>query len=313
MGNFARPLADAANVENFLIHCLGIATQCDWLEMQNVDFDELVQKIREAEAANLVIGREPTLTSHNNRHRKHRDEDARQLLRRSVLTDLITLERLDDDDEIELGRGGAMPRGKSPVAQRNAYFIVGLPASGKSTLVSKTADELGAVIVDSDFAKRKLPEFDGTLAGANLVHKESSHIVFGGGGAESLLGYCTTNGLNIVIPTVGANVGDVLAEAQALKSAGYKVHLSATILCRDEAAKRATSRFLKTKRYVPLGLIFDGYANDPLMHYYQQRCQHASNPFWASIGSYHTGGHTPGAVEFTDKSNPVSLLEGDAK
>jgi hypothetical protein len=301
MGNFARPLIDTATVENFLTNCLGIEDDCQWLTD------------RDAEATNSVVGQMTTLADKANRQRKYRDEDARKALRKTILTELIELDRLDNDDDIRLGTGGAKPKGAEPVAGHNAYFIVGLPASGKSTLVTRTADLLGAMIIDSDFAKRKLPEFENTLAGANLVHKESSLIVIGDGGVASLLGYCKTKGLNVVIPTVGGSMDDVIVDAQALKDVGYNVHLSATILGRDEAAKRAASRFLETERYVPLSLIFDGYANDPVMHYYQQRCEHTTVPFWDSLGSCKTGGAQAGALEYTGPTNPVFLLEEDAK
>lgn len=313
MGNFARPLVDTTTVESFLTNCLGIEDDCDWLTDQAIKFDVLVKKIRDAEATNSVVGQVPTIDGHANRQKKYRDDDARRALRNTILKELIGLDRLDNDDDIKLGIGGAKPKGAEPIAGRNAYFIVGLPASGKSTLVTRTADLLGAMIIDSDFAKRKLPEFENTLAGANLVHKESSLIVIGDGGSASLLGYCKTKGLNVVIPTVGGDMDDVMVDAQALKDAGYKVHLSATILGRHDAAKRATVRFLQTDRYVPLSLIFDGYANDPVMHYYQQRCEHQNLSFWDSLGSCKTGGAQAGSIEYTDKTNPVFLLEEDAK
>lgn len=313
MGNFARPLVDTATVEKFLTNCLGIEDECDWLLERSIKFDALVKKIRDAEATNSVVGLDQTIDSQANRQKRYRDDDARKILRKTILRELIELDRLDDDDNIALGHGGAKPRGAQPIADRNAYFVVGLPASGKSTLVTRTADVLGAMIIDSDFAKRKIPEFENTLAGANLVHKESSLIVIGDGGIASLLGYCKTKGFNVVIPTVGGNMADVIIDAQALKDVGYKVHLSATILERDEAAKRATSRFLDTNRYVPLSLIFDGYANDPVMHYYQQRCEHSTAPFWDSLGSFKTGGEKAGAIEYTDPANPVFLLKENAK
>ena len=313
MGNFARPLLDTATVESFLINCLGIEDDCEWLIDRAIKFDVLVKKIRDAEATNSVVGQVPTIDGQANRQKKYRDEDARKALRKTILTELIEMDRLDNDDDIKLGTGGAKPKGAEPVAGRSAYFVVGLPASGKSTLVTRTADSLGAMIIDSDFAKRKLPEFENTLAGANLVHKESSLIVIGDGGVASLLGYCKTKGLNVVIPTVGGSMEDVIVDAQALKDVGYKVHLSATILGRHDAAKRATSRFLETDRYVPLSLIFDGYANDPVMHYYHQRCEHANLSFWDSLGSCKTGGAQAGFLEYTDPANPIFLLEEDAK
>ena len=40
---------------------------------------------------------------------------------------------------------------------------------------------------------------------------------------------------------------------------------------REKSVRRAFQRFLKTDRYIPLSLIFDGYANDPILCYYRLR------------------------------------------
>jgi hypothetical protein len=309
--SYARPLEDVETVEFFLGNCLGMKKNPNFFAKHGTNLGALAQKIRDAEAANKGVNREPTVASRKNRHNDYRDDDKRDTLREQVLTELVTLDRLNDDDQIKLGVGGAKPQGKDPVKGKQAYFIVGLPASGKSSLVAKTADVLGAMIIDSDFAKRKLPEFNGSFAGANLVHKESSLIVLGGAkNDESLLGLCRVAGFNVVLPTVGADFADIQEMAQALKNAGYDVHLSATILHRGEATVRAAGRFLATDRYVPLGLIFDGYANDPVMHYYRELSEFASAGFWKSIGCLHTGDVGNGKVECTSDDNPVSLLKG---
>lgn len=306
---YARPLGDAETVEHFLGNCLGISEECDFLSDNKVTFSKLAKLVRDAENANKGVDGESTLDRPANRDRRYRDDQSRGDLRKQILSELINLDRLDNDDAIVLGSGGAKPRGlEKPVAGHQAYFIVGLPASGKSSIVTNTADTLGAMIIDSDFAKRKLPEFDGTPVGANLVHKESSLIVLGGTTAPSLLGYCKRDGYNMVIPTIGSNFDDIRKTAQALKDEGYSVHLSATILHRKEAAIRATGRFLQTARYVPLGLIFDGYANDPVMNYYRERCAFGRDNFWASMGSIRTD-VVNGEIEYTDPANPVFLRE----
>lgn len=310
---YARPLGDQSNVEQFLDTCLGIDAQWDLLSTHGIDLFKLAQKIRDAELTNRGTAGEATIDRPNNRDSRFRDERSRALLRQQILTELIGLDRLDDDEAIKLGVGGAKPKGMdTPIADKQAYFIVGLPASGKSGLVTAAADKLGAMIIDSDFAKRKLPEYNGSFAGANLVHKESSLIVLGGSKAPSLLDYCKVNGFNVVIPTVGGDFDDILAAASALKDKGYAVHLSATILHRREAAVRATGRFLQTDRYVPLGLIFDGYANDPVMNYYRHRSEFHAEGFWKSMGSINTGSNHGGKIEHTDESNPVFLLRQEA-
>ena len=59
---------------------------------------------------------------------------------------------------------------------RKAFLVMGLPASGKSSAVAESvAKENGALIIDSDLVKEKLPEFSGGLL-ASAVHNESSLI-----------------------------------------------------------------------------------------------------------------------------------------
>lgn len=77
--------------------------------------------------------------------------------------------------------------------ERKAFIVIGLPASGKSSAVAEPlAQKYGALIIDSDEAKERLPEFtDGLLADA--VHEESSDI------AERVRSNAIENGDNIVL------------------------------------------------------------------------------------------------------------------
>ena len=305
---YARPLLDQEAIEDFLGKCLSINDPPQLPGVGHLSTTDIAKKIRDAESAVRQTNEEPTLTSKRNRVKKFRDDDARSELRKNILTELITLDRLDDDDHLKLGAGGAKPKGADPQPSYQAYIVVGLPASGKSTLISRISDELGAVILDSDHAKRKLPEFDNTVAGANLVHKEAGQIVFGGSDNPSLLGYCIANKFNVVIPKIGQDFEDIKRLRDALKHAGYKVHLTATILTRETATVRALCRFLKTGRYVPLGLIFDGYANDPLMNYYKERVSALSSSDWESFGAISTFATPISVDDCTSELNPAHLL-----
>ena len=310
---YARPLNDQVRVDLFLEKCLGL--QGDHLHShQRLPISTVSKKIRDAESALVATDDEPTLTSKNNRVHGYRDDAQRKGLRQEVLKELITCDRLDDDDLIKLGSGGAKPQGIEPVAGRQAYLIIGLPASGKSSIVARTADKLGAIIIDSDFAKRKLPEYDGSAAGAKLVHEESTEIVLGGGTAPSLLGYCKTTGINVVIPKVGHDHGGIIALRDSLAEAGYQVHLTSTLLLRKESTLRAMDRFLATGRYVSLGLIFDGYANDPVMNYYRLKMEDAQQPGkWASFGAVNTSERAHAAIDYSSEENPAYLLTEDRK
>lgn len=307
---YARPLLDHESIEGFMGSCLGIHKSLTSNGTAYLSAD-IAKKVRDAESAVGQTNKDCTVSSSRNRVREYRDDQAREGLRERILTELIDLDRLDSDDDIKLGEGGAKPKARAPEPGAKAFFVIGLPASGKSTLVNSISDHLGAVILDSDFAKRKLPEFDGSPAGANLVHKESSHLVFGSGGKEpSLFGYCKENRFNIVIPKIGHDDEDLRSMRDGMIAAGYSVHLTATVLTREAAAKRALARFLETGRYVPLGLIFDGYANDPIMNYYRERVEAelSKSSAWASFGAISTSSAPATIVDCTSDENPVALL-----
>jgi len=217
-----------------------------------------------------------------------------------------------------LGNGGAKPKVGEPRRERNAYLVTGLPASGKSTLVNRIADDLGAMIVDSDYAKRKFPEFQ-SPAGAQLVHEESAMIVEGGENEDeedeeenpSLLGYCTDQGFNIVMPKIGHDPSSLITLRDALRSSGYNVHLTTVVLPRRDATVRAIDRFMQTKRYVPLGRIFDYYANDPALTYYRFRVEHLNrSDEWSSFGAISSEGAHYKMLDCSADGNPAWIFRG---
>jgi hypothetical protein len=58
---------------------------------------------------------------------------------------------------------------------RQAYLVTGPPAAGKSTIANPLASQTRSLIVDSDMAKAKLPEY-GNGEGAMATHAESATI-----------------------------------------------------------------------------------------------------------------------------------------
>lgn len=133
--------------------------------------------------------------------------------------------------------------------ERKAFIVMGLPASGKSSAVAEPlAKENGALIIDSDDAKKKLPEFaDGLLAAA--VHEESSGI------AERVVSRALEKGDNIVLPVVGKTESSLQEKIDLLKSEGYTVELHYVDLPVEKAVERGKARFKETGRLVPLDYI----------------------------------------------------------
>ena len=146
-----------------------------------------------------------------------------------------------------------------------------MPASGKSGVAAKISQSYGAAILDSDFAKRKLPEYAQYPWGASLVNAESSSIVFGDKnqtGFYSLFERAVESDYNIVIPKIGRDVYEILSLSKNLCEAKYEVHLTLVYLPKEKATEGALGRYIDTDRYVPLARIFDIYGNNPAFNYF---------------------------------------------
>lgn len=149
---------------------------------------------------------------------------ARQELRREIADKLY-------------GKGAAKKEGK-------VWLVLGVPASGKSTISDPIMEREGALLIDSDEAKKLLPEFsNGLLAGA--VHEESSDI------ATNVMERAIANHDNIVWPLVGKTRTSIDEKVQKFKEAGYEVNLVYVDLPIEKAIERTKARFRHTGRLVP--------------------------------------------------------------
>jgi len=228
------------------------------------------------EAINLIAAAErnmqgydsvPTSTHKDNRDFEYRDEKTREQLRALILNELISEKRLDDDNKIRLGNGGAAPK-KQLMAQKKMFYIIGPPAAGKSGISNIIADAIGGYVLDSDYAKRKLPEYTNQIASASLVHDESDQLIFSYI-KGNLLEHCIENKYNMVIPKIGQSLNKIFNFCDIMKKVGYSVFLISVDLDRAKATQRAYNRFKESGRYVPLSMIFDEYANEPTLNYFK--------------------------------------------
>lgn len=309
---YERPLLDIASVEHFVKACLpGGAMFSDNLG-NAITIDQIINRIESAEKLFLTENASSTYTDRNCRIGKYRSEDARKELRDLVFKELFQISRLPDDEQIKLGSGGAKPTGIVK-NEKQAYLLTGLPASGKSSIAATVCDELGAYLVDPDFAKRKLPEFD-NMSGATRVHHESMQIALGSldSKAPNLLSACIATGANFVRPLIGDDRKKLDVFAEMLRSNGYSVHLCLVELDRSEATRRALSRFLKTGRFVSLAYIFDDCANDAALVYYRYRVEATIAPklsIWATLGALSTAGPKPVKIDVSGPGSPAELFE----
>ena len=260
--NFARPLRDVPSVRSFL----------ESLDFPIHNHPKIVSSIINTEKMLYTYdNNDATLISKSFRL-SHTTERERWKLRSTIVDELANFSRLPSDDDICLGKGGGLPAATIN-NERQAYLITGLPASGKSSVSNKIAEAFGAVILDSDYAKRKLPEYE--EFGASIVHEESNALILGSANMidkprdfRTLLELASYSGSNIVIPKIGHSKDSTRQLAETLKNLyGYKVHLTLVSLDRQIAVTRAILRFVTTKRYVPLSMIFDDYSNEPTNTY----------------------------------------------
>lgn len=134
--------------------------------------------------------------------------------------------------------------------EKQAYLIIGLPASGKSSMANPLETETGSLIIDSDMAKERLPEFiESNGQRADQVHLESQII------SEEVLKIAIQNGDNMILPIVGKSEKSIMSKYDRLKAAGYDVHLRLVDLPIEKTIERAVNRFRETGRLVPIDYI----------------------------------------------------------
>ena len=256
----ARQLTTDTRIEEFVCAILDV-TDSD-------ERQEAINLISNGESRLKDLSENHTFTYSDFRDHRYKTNDAREILRQKVYDELITIKRPENDENIRLGTGGALPRSGILNKERKAFIVIGPPASGKSFFSNKLVDAFGAMMLDSDYAKRKLPEYYNKANGASLVHEESSQIVFKYN--YNVLKYSLQNNINIVIPKIGNSFADLVNEfVQPLNEIGYSCFLILIELDRFKATQRAFNRFKETNRYVPLAMIFDVYGNEPILSYYR--------------------------------------------
>ena len=141
---------------------------------------------------------------------------------------------------------------------RRADIIIGLPASGKSSaLVDPISSKYKSMLIDSDEAKKLIPEFDDGF-GAGYVHAESKDIV------GRVYDDVTDGGKNVVIPIVGSSYAKLKDEyINDLHQKGYKVYVHMADINPNVAAGRNLRRFAETGRFVDLEATSFKYGNKP--------------------------------------------------
>lgn len=124
-------------------------------------------------------------------------------------------------------------------------IVIGLPASGKSsTLVNPLSQAYKSRIIDSDEAKKLLPEFNNGW-GAGTVHEESKLIV------KNQMSIALRRKENIVWPIVGGKLEKLEYELIKIKKVnGYKIYIHFCELLTNKAIGRMMLRFFEEGRFL---------------------------------------------------------------
>ena len=138
--------------------------------------------------------------------------------------------------------------------EKKMFIVMGLPASGKSTFANAIKEETGSIIIDSDFVKERLPEYDGGI-GAQAVHVESKDI------ASIIQDKAMANGDNIILPIVGSSGNKVEQLQNIYKQFGYKIYLQYIEVPREVAIIRNVKRIVDDGRFVDPEIIDKSFTN----------------------------------------------------
>ena len=124
-------------------------------------------------------------------------------------------------------------------------LVLGLPASGKSTMVTDPdSEEMGAFIMDCDMIKEQIPEYkESHGAGADAVHFEGYNLMQDA--IKEFLEGGSMEGTNVILPIVSSDLEDLIENyITPFEDAGYHVKAKFCPAKPNEAAARVVMREL---------------------------------------------------------------------
>ena len=136
-------------------------------------------------------------------------------------------------------------------------LVLGLPASGKSTMVTDPrSEEMGAFIMDVDVIKGAIPEYvESHGAAAGSIHEEGM-LIFADAVEEFLNSDLT--GTNVILPIVGTSTEEMLNSwIRPFEKAGYNVKVVFRPAKPNEAAARVVMRELSGGQLIHSSVAFN--------------------------------------------------------
>lgn len=183
--------------------------------------------------------------------------------------------------------------------ERRADIVIGAPAAGKSSvLVDPLSEQHKSRVIDSDDAKKLLPEYDDGK-GAGNVHRESSMI------RDVLKQRAIARGENIVWPTVGDKLDKLLSSIQEFRDNGYSVYLHLNELSASKATGRALGRYLSEGRFVDPEIVLK-VGDKPTQNYNYIRQQEGLIDGYSHYSNDVPRGEKPVLYEAGDTGRPLA-------
>ena len=199
-----------------------------------------------------------------------------------------------DEGSAQFDKNGKVEYTGKVLQNRRADIMVGLPASGKSSVADYISEKFGSRILDNDDVKSRLSDFNDGL-NSSYLHTESKFI------HDQVYAKAIANGDNLVLPVVGHNYNSVAKQIALLKENGYDVHLHRTVLDQNKAVGRALSRMNGTGRYIPLSYLMgkdsSGVSNEKIEAVYERLKQEGLVDDYATWNTDIPRGEHPIVVE----------------
>lgn len=144
---------------------------------------------------------------------------------------------------------------------RKATIILGLPASGKSTLAKYLKADGGSFEIDSDFFTEIIPEFVENPSRISEVHREAGYM------SKKMMNKIAKEGGNMIIGKVGGGYDNkyLISFLDDLQKNGYSIDLVYNDIPLEEGIRRNEERHRKgNPRFVPasVSIIADATAFD---------------------------------------------------
>ncbi|MBR5336496.1 MAG: zeta toxin family protein [Lachnospiraceae bacterium] len=143
-----------------------------------------------------------------------------------------------------------------------AEIVMGLPASGKSSMVADPdSEKYSAFNLDSDIIKEMLPEYkESRGAATGSIHQEGREML---NMAVKEFTEGKMKGCNVIIQTIGHNLDELQARyIKPFEDAGYNVKIIFAEAKLNESLARAVMRGLRTGRIIKSSAII-GYGYNP--------------------------------------------------